>query len=101
MDDDDQPISMDDADGLINLIDFYQLQRIKRTYPSAWCRRISPRVREGWDSLFMVGTKSLDRYRMGTSEEILPDEMKCPPQPPVKRPKVKRDIKMPVRRAPH
>ena len=101
MDDDDQPISMDDADGLINLIDFYQLQRIKRTYPSAWCKHLSSRVREGWDSLFVVGEKPLDRYRMGTSEKILPDEMKCPPQPPVKRPKVKRNIRPPVRAAAH
>lgn len=101
MDDDDYPLSTDDADGLINVIDLYRLHQVQRKYPSAWCKHLSARVREGWDSLFEVKEKSLDRYRMGTSEKILPDEMKCLPQPPVKRPKVKRDIRLPVRRAPH
>ncbi len=101
MDNDEQLICMDDADGLINLIDFYQLQRIKQDYPSAWCKHLSPRVREGWDSLFKVGEKSLDRYCMGTSESLLPEEMKCPPVAPVKRPKVKRNIHLPVRAAAH
>ena len=67
-------LTADDADGLINLVDAWTLHDIKQKSTSVtWQKNVSPRVLNGWDSLYRdpATGKPVDRYKEGNSEALL------------------------------
>ena len=65
-------LSEDDADGLINMMDAWNIYFLRKKYPQDWCRYVPERVRNGWDSLTRFSNdEPADRYAMGTSVENL------------------------------
>jgi len=73
-------LTADDADGLINLMDSWNLKALKEKYASAWQEHVSKRVLEGWNGLDKdENGKPKDRYVMGNSvcKGAAPDP-KCP-----------------------
>lgn len=75
----DTPLTADDADGLINIIDSWRIKQMQQRYPSNWCQYVPARVKNGWDSLHKgQDGQSTDRFAMGTSESLLSEAQKCP-----------------------
>lgn len=66
------PLTPDDADGLINIIDAWNMSDMKKKHPWNWRKYVSPRVRDGWNSLDRdkKTKKPLDRYGLGTSKQV-------------------------------
>lgn len=65
-------LSPDDADGLINMIDAWNIHRMKQEYRLNWEKHASPRVLKGWGGLNRDARtgSSMERFRRGTSEKI-------------------------------
>lgn len=88
-------LTPDDADGLINMIDSRTIYAKKKQYPKDWKKHLSPRILKGWNSLLRYASgSSVDHYRMGTSAKVLQQmqqerNLKTPvrnnPQPTIKR----------------
>lgn len=90
---DDDELTTDDADGLINMIDAWDIKMKQQEHPQDWCNYLSARVKNGWNSLYEdENEKPADRFAMGTSETLLKSEDRCPatPKAAVPRPEVKR-----------
>ena len=88
----DTPLTADDADGLINIIDAWRIKKTQTQYPADWCKHIPSRVKNGWDSLHKEkNSRSVQRYAMGNSASLLPDVQKCPDETPLTRPQKKQE----------